>query len=267
MADWFYCDEWSGFGFPLNLWAGILVLAGCILFSFFCKDKHWMKRVTGGGFTLVWMAVLVLFLIAEGIGRWQLYHSWAFVLLWFVFLFHLGMVILRRIRVWNRRNALFFLNHTGIWLVVAASLLGAPDVKRVNMALSLEQAENRAVDENGYVHTLPFRVTIRKFQVEYHQDDRNMPKSVRAELFLQSPDEKKQVSVEVNKPVNFEGYAIYLEGYDRPQGSVSEYVTLQLVRDPWGSIVYGGILMMAVGSVGLIVYGPVKRKGNELGLE
>ncbi len=267
MADWFYCDEWSGFEFPLNLWAGMLILTGCIVLSLCAKDKRWMKGMTGVGFTLGWMAVLVVFLVAEGLGGWKLRHTWAFVLLWVVFLFHLGMVIVRRIRKWSLRNALFFLNHAGIWLVVAASLLGAPDVKRVRMVAPLGQAENRAVDETGRVHPLAFCVTLREFRVEYYGEGRNVPKNFRSELLLQSPKEEKRVSVEVNKPARFEGYAFYMEGYDRDRGSASEYVILQIVRDPWERVVCGGIVMMAVGSVGLIVYGPIRRKRYGRGLE
>ena len=242
MADWFFCDAGFGFEFPYNLWGGILLVVGCIVFSLF-GNRRWLRSMTAIGFTLVWMAVLA------------------------VFLFHLGLVILRRLRKWNLRNALFFLNHTGIWLVVAATFLGAPDVKRVKMLLPLGQAENRALDENGYIHSLFFRVLLQKFQVEYFDDDRSAPKNFRAELLLQSPNETKRVELDVNKPVRFEGYAFYIEGYDQQLGSASEYVTLQLVRDPWEHIVYWGILMMLAGSVGLIIYGPIRRKRDERDLE
>ncbi len=266
MADWFFCDAGFGFEFPYNLWGAILLVVGCIVFSLF-GNRRCLRSMTGIGFTLVWMAVLAVFLVAEGIGGWKLYHTWGGILLWLVFLFHLGLVILRRLRKWNLRNALFFLNHTGIWLVVAATFLGAPDVKRVKMLLPLGQAENRALDENGYIHSLFFRVLLQKFQVEYFDDDRSVPKNFRAELLLQSPNETKRVELDVNKPVRFEGYAFYIEGYDQQLGSASEYVTLQLVRDPWEHIVYWGILMMLAGSVGLIIYGPIRRKRDERDLE
>ena len=76
MADWFFCDAGFGFEFPYNLWGGILLVVGCIVFSLF-GNRRCLRSMTGIGFTLVWMAVLAVFLVAEGIGGWKLYHTWA----------------------------------------------------------------------------------------------------------------------------------------------------------------------------------------------
>lgn len=75
MADWFFCDAGFGFEFPYNLWGGILLVVGCIVFSLF-GNRRCLRSMTGIGFTLVWMAVLAVFLVAEGIGGWKLYHTW-----------------------------------------------------------------------------------------------------------------------------------------------------------------------------------------------
>lgn len=267
MADFFYCDELSWFGFPLNLLGGIAIVAGCILLPLFYGNKCWMRRISGIGFMLVWTAVLVSILAVEGIFAWKLYRTWFFIALWLVFLLHLGVVIVHRIHKWNRGNILFLLNHLGVWIAVAASLFGASDVKTLKMVVPLGVAENNAVDEKGGVFPLPFSVALQKFYVGYYGEEQRIPKRFSSELSLQGGDEKKQVTIEVNKPVKFGGYDLYLNGYDHREGHDPEYVVLQLVRDPWGGWVRGGIVMMGVGSLGLIIYGRLKRKEDENGVE
>lgn len=127
--------------FPSNLLAGIAIAAGCVALHLSCGEKRWVKKFTGVGFAIVWMGLSVLVLLAEGIFSLKLYHSWGFIVWWLVFLCHLGMVIIRRLRAWNLRNALFLLNHFGLWLAVAASFLGAPGEEALQMGIPFGQAE------------------------------------------------------------------------------------------------------------------------------
>lgn len=267
MADFFYCNEWSYFEFPLNVLSGILFVLGIVVLSVFYSDKVWVKRVSGVGFTLVWISVFVLILVIEGVFALKLYRTWPFIVLLLVFLLHLGMVIVRHMRRWNFRNVLFLFNHAGLWITIAAALLGIPDMKAVKMIAPLGRPEYMTIDVKGRVYPLPFTVTLQEFVAEYYQDRQSMPKSFRSELFLQSQDKKSRVTLEVNKPVRFGGYTIYQDGYDPAKGSDSEYVILQLVRDPWIVLVYLGIMMMLAGSLGLIVYGPIKKKKYGIRLE
>lgn len=266
MADFFYCNELSWFEFPVNLLGGIVLVAGCVALQLFYGEKRWVKKFTGVGFALGWMALLILLLLTEGIFSCKLYHSWFFVVLWLVFLCHLGMVVIRRLHPWNAGNVFFLLNHFGVWLAVAASFLGAPDVKISQMSIPLGKAEDRTIDERGEVHPLDFSVVLRKFSVGYPERVPGVPENFRAELFLQGKEKEKQVNLEVNKPVSFEGYTFYLERYAGDEEEVRE-VVLQLVRDPWRGAVYAGIMIMLAGSLGLIFRASLKRKGDKCGLE
>ena len=109
------------------------------------------------------------------------------------------------------------------------------------------------------VSTLPFTVTLEKFQVEYYDRMQRVPKKFRSELILQNKECRLYTAIEVNEPVDFGGYSIYQDNYDREKGL---YSVLLLVRDPWLGIVYTGILMMIIGAVGLVVCGPL-RKPNQ----
>ena len=169
------------------------------------------------------------------------------------------MVVLRHIRACSLRNVLFLLNHLGLWLALGGALWGAPDRKSVKLIAYLRQPEYTAVDETGRLYPLPFTVTLEKFQVEYYDRMQRVPKKFRSELILQNKECRLYTAIEVNEPVDFGGYSIYQDNYDREKGL---YSVLLLVRDPWLGIVYTGILMMIIGAVGLVVCGPL-RKPNQ----
>lgn len=267
MVDFFYWNEWSRFEFPLNLLGGTCLVLLILVLSCFYKDKRWVKKLAGTGFTFTWMILCILVLVLEGIFAWKLYASWPFIVFLGFLLLHLGIVIVRHHREWDLKYVLFLLNHLGLWLTLAAALLGAPDVKTLKMVAPRDRPENIAIDAKGEIYRLPFTVTLQQFEAEFFPGRQKMPKSFRSKLFLQSREQKKQVMLEVNKPVRFNDYTIYQDGYDFQEEKDAEYVVLQFVRDPWLPWVYMGILMMLMGSLGLIFIGPLKKKKNGIGLE
>ena len=53
-----------------------------------------------------------------------------------------------------------------------------------------------------------------------------------------------QATVDVNKPVEVDGWRIYQYGYDTAMGAMSQTSILELVSDPWLPLAYTGIYMM-----------------------
>jgi len=69
-----------------------------------------------------------------------------------------------------------------------------------------------------------------------------------------TPDGKQGNStIEVNKPLELNGWKIYQNSYDSNLGKWSPVSTLQLVYDPWKKLVYIGFLMILAGSFLMIV--------------
>ena len=68
--------------------------------------------------------------------------------------------------------------------------------------------------------------------------------------------------VEVNRPLEVEGWKIYQLSYDESKGRWSDISVFELVRDPWLPVVYTGIVMMMLGAVCLFVNAQ-KRKEEE----
>lgn len=55
--------------------------------------------------------------------------------------------------------------------------------------------------------------------------------------------------IEVNKPLDVEGWDVYQLSYDESKGRWSEISIFELVRDPWLPVVYVGIVMLLAGAV------------------
>ena len=60
-------------------------------------------------------------------------------------------------------------------------------------------------------------------------------------------------TVDVNKPVEVDGWKIYQYGYDPSMGAQSNTSILELVSDPWLPYVYLGIYMLIAGAVGMFL--------------
>lgn len=60
-------------------------------------------------------------------------------------------------------------------------------------------------------------------------------------------------TIEVNRPMEVEGWKIYQLSYDETKGRWSDVSIFELVRDPWLPVVYTGIMMMMAGAICLFV--------------
>jgi len=75
-----------------------------------------------------------------------------------------------------------------------------------------------------------------------------------------SMDDYEDFTIEVNKPVNIQGWKIYQTGYDELMGRWSEKSIIELIRDPWLPVVYTGIFMILVGTLYLLWMGKGRTK-------
>ncbi|WP_041463882.1 cytochrome c biogenesis protein ResB [Pelodictyon luteolum] len=87
------------------------------------------------------------------------------------------------------------------------------------------------------------------------------PKSYRSAVTLQAEGGRSlEAELEVNKPVNFEGWKIYQMGYDEESGRFSTLSLLEAIRDPWLPGVYLGFFMILGGNA-LFFWNGIKRSG------
>ena len=131
-------------------------------------------------------------------------------------------------------------------------------MQRLKMITAIGEPEWRALSDDGLVKELPIAIELKRFIMEEYDD--GTPKRFASEVQILTKTGKNiQATVDVNKPVEVEGWKIYQYGYDTAMGSMSNISILELVSDPWLPAVYTGIYMMLAGAVCMFVLGVRRR--------
>jgi len=167
--------------FPWNLVAGLIFIA-VIVAAFILWQKHPIIKWLGGvkaalpailGFTL--LVVLMGFVkqdvepqsnVSRLFGLTHLVHTWPFILINVYLLVLLGIVTLKRLSPFNLKNAGFFLNHFGLFMVLFSTALGSSDMQRVSMNCYEKQTEWRGVDVSGKTLEMPVAIELVKFNID-----------------------------------------------------------------------------------------------------
>ena len=260
--------NWDVFRWPVNgiVYAGFLAL---IVITFLLRKKVYGFLFIGTFKAaipaLVYTVVLTIMMgltRQEVNGTWlnNMLSFWPFVLIYVYIAVILGQIILRRMLHFNnwRRDVPFLLNHLGLFLAMTTATLGNADMQRLKMITVKGGSEWRALTSQQQVVTMPFAIELKEFIMETYDD--GSPKRFASEIHILTKAGKDiQTTVEVNKPVEVDGWKIYQYGYDTQMGAKSQYSILELVSDPWLPLVYTGIYMMLAGAVCMFILGGRKR--------
>jgi len=260
--------DWDAFRWPVNgiVLAGFLALIAIIFLL--------RKRVYGFQFigtlkaaipALVYAVVLTIMMgltrqTVDGVWLNNMLSFWPFVLIYVYIAMILGQIILRRIincqlSIVNlKRDIPFLLNHLGLFLAMTAATLGNADMQRLKMITVRGESEWRALTSQQQIVEMPFAIELKEFIMETYDD--GSPRRFASDIQILTKTGKKiQTTVEVNKPVEVDGWKIYQYGYDTQMGAMSQYSILELVSDPWLPLVYTGIYMMLAGAVCMFLKG------------
>ena len=260
--------DWDAFRWPVNgiVLAGFLVLIAIIFLL--------RKRVYGFQFigtfkaaipALVYAVVLTIIMgltRQEVNGVWlnNMLSFWPFVLIYVYIAVILGQIILRRTLHFQwKRDIPFLLNHLGLFLAMTTATLGNADMQRLKMITVKGEPEWRALTSQQQIVEMPIAIELKEFIMETYDD--GSPKRFASDIQILTKSGKNiQTTVEVNKPVEVDGWKIYQYGYDTQMGAMSQTSILELVSDPWLPLVYTGIYMMLAGAVCMFLKGKkVKR--------
>ena len=255
--------DWDAFRWPVN---GI-VLAGflaTIAIIFLLR-----KRVYGFQFigtfkaaipALVYAVVLTIIMgltRQEVNGVWlnNMLSFWPFVLIYVYIAVILGQIILRRTLHFQwKRDIPFLLNHLGLFLAMTTATLGNADMQRLKMITVKGEPEWRALTSQQQIVEMPIAIELKEFIMETYDD--GSPRRFASDIQILTKTGKNiQTTVEVNKPVEVDGWKIYQYGYDTQMGAMSQTSILELVSDPWLPLVYTGIYMMLAGAVCMFILG------------
>ena len=260
--------DWDAFRWPVNgiVLAGFLALIA-ILFLL-------RKRVYGFQFIGTYKAAIpalvyaVLLTIIMGLtrqevnGTWlnNMLSFWPFVLIYVYIAVILGQIILRRtvnsqLSTLNlKRDVPFILNHLGLFLAMTTATLGNADMQRLKMITAKGEPEWRALTSQQEIVEMPIAIELKEFIMETYDD--GSPRRFASDIQILTKTGKNiQTTVEVNKPIEVDGWKIYQYGYDTQMGAMSQTSILELVSDPWLPLVYTGIYMMLAGAVCMFILG------------
>lgn len=260
---------WETFAWPANgvVLAGFLTIIAII---FLLRNKIYACRFIGTYQaaipTLVYAVVLTIIMgltrqTANGTWLNNMLAFWPFVLIYVYMAVILGVTILRRLThltSW-RRDIPFLLNHLGLFLAMTTATLGNADMQRLKMITTVGESEWRALTQEGAVREMPLAIELKQFIMETYDD--GSPKRFASEILILTKSGKSiQTTVDVNKPVEVDGWKIYQYGYDTQMGAKSQISILELVSDPWLPLVYTGIYMMLAGAVCMFILGGRRKR-------
>ena len=264
--------DWYAFRWPVN---GI-VLAGflAIIAIFFLLRKKIYGLQFIGTYkaaipALVYAVVLTIIMgltRQEVNGTWlnNMLSFWPFVLIYVYVTVILGQIILRRTLNFQlstlnlKRDIPFLLNHLGLFLAMTTATLGNADMQRLKMITVKGEPEWRALTSQQQIVEMPIAIELKEFIMETYDD--GSPRRFASDIQVLTKTGKHiQTTVEVNKPVEVDGWKIYQYGYDTQMGAMSQTSILELVSDPWLPLVYTGIYMMLAGAVCMFILGGRKR--------
>ena len=129
------------------------------------------------------------------------------------------------------------------------------------MVTVVGEPEWRALTQEGTIREMPLAIELKKFIMETYDD--GSPKRFASEIQILTKSGKNiEATIDVNKPIEVDGWKIYQYGYDTQMGAMSQTSILELVSDPWLPLVYTGIYMMLGGAVCMFLFGGKKKIVN-----
>jgi ABC-type transport system involved in cytochrome c biogenesis permease subunit len=143
---------------------------------------------------------------------------------------------------------------------MTTATLGNADMQRLKMSTVKGEPEWRALTSEQQIVEMPIAIELKEFIMETYDD--GSPKRFASDIQILTQTGKNiETTVEVNKPVEVDGWKIYQYGYDTQMGAMSQTSILELVSDPWLPLVYTGIYMMLAGAVLMILRAIPWRQG------
>ncbi len=202
-------------------------------------------------------------------GQWlnNMLTFWPFVLIYVYMAVIIGLVILkesdqllihRKPRTSSHgttlRRLMVLMFHLGLFITMTTATLGNADMQRLKMYTAQGEPEWRALDQQRNIVELPLAIELQQFIMEVYDD--GSPKRYASEIRILTQSGKNiHTTVDVNKPVEVDGWKIYQYGYDDAMGPNSRVSIFELVSDPWLPYVYCGIYMMLAAALLMFITG------------
>ena len=121
------------------------------------------------------------------------------------------------------------------------------------------QVEYKGITKNGwvtcgsYIYSSQFLEIDSNYTIVMLEPE---AKSFKSDIrIIHKNSETEIITVEVNNPIQVNGWDIYQTDYNRTLGNLSDYSVIEMVKDPWLNVIYIGIFMMIFGASLMIFIG------------
>jgi hypothetical protein len=164
--------------YPQNIQAGLIFVVILIGIYLYGNKLKWFKILSSPQLSIVSMLMVAILVLCTGLipqtpksqefitefGLRSITNSWFFALSMLLLLTNLGLVILRRVNSFNKRNIAFLFNHLGLWITLFAVYLGSGDMVKLRTGCRVGQTCAIAQDDNNLNYKLPFAITLQHFE-------------------------------------------------------------------------------------------------------
>lgn len=168
--------------FPVNLIIlGELFFMTILLYVFFKKSK--IVKFLSSGYaaisSIILFIVMVILMVLipqvpienkffELTGFNNITSHWAYVFASTYILICVGLITIKRLKPFNIRNIFFFINHFGLWLVLASASLGNADKLQLNITVPEGELIWYGFDYNQKYVEPDFALQLDKFNIEFY---------------------------------------------------------------------------------------------------
>ena len=254
------------FAFPINFALLASMIAICAVVEREYGKQQWVKALRRTDLSVISLCLIAVCCVAGGCvpqtdavtsgwlyrtGLTQFATSLPFVGLLALLLVQLTMIIIHRLRRPARQwGVTFIAAHAGLWLALAAGLMGSADMKDLRCIAMRGQETRTAYDKKGRINALSYAVELKDFRVERSEADHSV---VQYEAAIALDGER--ISISVNNPhaATWQD-KLYLVSYDHnaPDDGTT-YCVLQIVRQPWQAPMCLGITLLLCGVGGMLL--------------
>lgn len=165
--------------FPVNLIILLFFIFYLIISYFLFRKTDVMQWFTGIPTTIAVITAYTFLTIIMGfvaqqphghfidkIGLTHIKESYPFVLISLLLLAILGYVIINRmIQGFSLRNAAFFLNHFGLFIIIAAGSIGSGDLVRLSVPVIEDKISDIGYTRDDRMVKLPFAIKLNQFSI------------------------------------------------------------------------------------------------------
>lgn len=173
----------------------------------------------------------------------HIYGTEWFAAIWTIMAVSSALYIISR-KLYRHKAA--FLIHTAFLTILCGALV--THLKGIQGSIHLRLGENATetfTTRDGYDRTLPFKISLDKFEIEYYQGTRS-PMDFSSHIRITKSNDITEGRVSMNKIFKYNNYRFYQASYDEDmQGT-----TLNISHDPYGiGITYTGYCLLLVSIV------------------